>query len=129
MFKVNLIVQNNNKEDLKLVALASGKELITILSSHNTDQHLWMLEDGNSLLLFFLKLFNNSSSQELEKYYEGSWCIFKDPHVDRVELHVYELSLKRNSLAYKKPQEQNNLPALSLSLFLCARLGNSAQVR
>ena len=46
---------------------------------------------------FVFKLFNNSSSQELEKYYEGSWCIFKDPHVDKVELHVYELSLKRKN--------------------------------
>lgn len=53
MFKVNLIVQNDNKEDLKVVALASGKKLITILSSHNVDQHLWMLEDGNCLLLCF----------------------------------------------------------------------------
>ena len=53
MFKVNLIVQNDNKEELNVVDLASGKELITILSSHNADQHLWMLEDGNCLLFCF----------------------------------------------------------------------------
>lgn len=42
---------------------------------------------------FFFKLFNSSSSQELENHYKGSSCIFKDLHGDKVELHVYELGL------------------------------------